>query len=381
MSTTKVPEIAKLGPNNYPQWSGEMQAWLRASQLWRLVSGDLKCPTMPDKVTDEYTTKNEQWLEKAEKASGWIYLMVEPEQRIHLTGIQDDPVKMWTKLEEIHMAKKAGARFNAYDDLFSIRKKEEESLMSVTNRIDSAMRTIQNLRPQGFTLDKLDEELTSMAMIRSLPDDYASFVSSLLVMDKLEKSTIQQAFHTEETQRRRRAETESSDKALSTVPQPSTNLHCDFCDRDGHILSKCYKYLKAQKDAKKPHSQKKDKARAAAEDVSKVQESAGVVSLHTTTTSKTHDDSDDDELGFTVIDVDPDLDSEEFAGISAGTDPRTYKQAMNSPDVLHWKKAMLEEINALLQNGTWEIVRLPEGEKAIGSGWGIQDQMECRWLY
>jgi hypothetical protein len=80
-------------------------------------------------------------------------------------------------------------------------------------------------------------------------------------------------------------------------------------------------------------------------------------------------DDSDDELGFTVIDVDPDLESEEFAGISAGTDPRTYKQAMNSPDMLHWKKAMLEEINALLQNGTWEIVRLPEGEKAIGSGW------------
>jgi hypothetical protein len=51
------------------------------------------------------------------------------------------------------------------------------------------------------------------------------------------------------------------------------------------------------------------------------------------------------------------------------SDPRTYKQAMNSPDVVHWKMAMLEEINALLQNGTWDIVRLPEGEKAIGSGW------------
>jgi len=77
-----------------------------------------------------------------------------------------------------------------------------------------------------------------MAMIRSLPDDYASFVSSLLVMDKLEKSAIHQAFHTEETQRRRRAETESSDKAFSTVPQPSTTLHCDFCDRDGHYTFK-----------------------------------------------------------------------------------------------------------------------------------------------
>jgi gag-polypeptide of LTR copia-type len=105
---------------------------------------------------------------------------------------------MWTRLEEIHMAKKAGARFNAYDDLFSIRKKEEESLMSVTNRIDSAIHTIQNLRPQGFTLDKLDEELASMAMICSLPDDYLSFVSSLLLMDKLEKSTIHQAFQRDE---------------------------------------------------------------------------------------------------------------------------------------------------------------------------------------
>jgi len=83
-------------------------------------------------------------------------------------------------------------------------------------------------------------------------------------------------------------------------------------------------------------------------------------------------DDSDDELSlsaFTVIDIDPDLESDEFAGLSAGTDPRTYKQAMNSPDVLHWKKAMLEEINALIQNGTWDIVRLPEGEKAIGSGW------------
>ena len=274
-----------------------MQAWLRASQLWRLVSGDLtrpEKPVKPDPDNDTYTSKDDQWLEKAEKASGWIFLMVEPEQRIHFTGIEDNPVKMWTKLEEVHMAKQAGARFNAYDDLFSIRKKEEESLMSVTNRIDSAVRTIQNLHPKDFTLEKLDEELASMAMIRSLPDDYSSFVSSLLLMDKLEKSTIQQAFHTEETQRRRRSETDESAAALSTSSKSSSKEHCDFCDRDGHTLPKCFKYQKAQKEAKKPRFQNKDKARAAAEqsqDTSKVQETAGrVVSLHTTTTTKTHND-------------------------------------------------------------------------------------------
>jgi len=293
MSSTKGPDITKLGPNNYSQWSGEMQAWLRASELWRVVSGDLKCLEKPDPITEAYISKNDLWLGKMEKASGWIYLMVEPEQRIHITSLQDDPVKMWTKLEEIHMAKRAGARFNAYDDLFSIRKKEDESLMSVTNRIDSAMRTIQNLRPKGFSLDELDEELASMAMIRSLPDDYSSFVSSLLLMDKLKKDIIHQAFHTEETQRRRRAETEDSTSTALNISNSSSG-NCGFCDKPGHTMDKCYKYQRAQKDARKPRSKNKDKARAVAEqthDASNVQETAGrVVSLHTTTTSKTYND-------------------------------------------------------------------------------------------
>ena len=165
---SKGPDITKLGANNYPQWSGEMQAWLHANQLWRLFSGHLTCPAKPETITEAYTDKDDQWLEKAERAAGWIYLMVEHDQRIHLASIQDDPVKMWIKLEKIHMAKQAGAHFNAYDDLFSIRK-EEESLMSLTNRIDTAMHTIQKLRPTDFTLAKLDDELLSMAMIHSLP--------------------------------------------------------------------------------------------------------------------------------------------------------------------------------------------------------------------
>jgi len=74
-----------------------MKPWLYAYQLWSVVSGDFKCSTRPNEITDDYTTKDELWAERAEKASGWIYLMVE--QRIHLTGIDDDPVKMWTKLE------------------------------------------------------------------------------------------------------------------------------------------------------------------------------------------------------------------------------------------------------------------------------------------
>ena len=60
-------------------------------------------------------------------------------------------------MEAAHLSKKPGARFNAYDDLFSIRKQEDETLVTLGVRIEKAMQTIQNLRTPGFTIEKLDE--------------------------------------------------------------------------------------------------------------------------------------------------------------------------------------------------------------------------------
>lgn len=190
MSLKNILAIAKLNNSNYPQWVGEVSAYFRSQHLLKLIKGLELRPTEPSAITSAYTAQVKAWEDKEEEAAGIIFLVVEQDQRIHLTGIEDDPVKMWKKLEGVHMARRAGARFNAYDDLFSIRKKEDESLMSLTNRIDGAIRTIQNLRPKDFTLQALDEELQSMAMIRSLPDDYSNFVSSLLIMDKLDKATV-----------------------------------------------------------------------------------------------------------------------------------------------------------------------------------------------
>ena len=36
-----------------------------------------------------------------------------------------------------------------------------------------------------------------------------------------------------------------------------------------------------------------------------------------------------------------------------------------------WSNAMLEEIHALGENYTWDLVDLPEGKKSIGSKWVI----------
>jgi len=192
--------FAKLNGTNYSSWVGDMKSFLHLSGVWRNVSGDSKHPEPSSPPASDHPAKLEAWLEKHEKVAGIIYAMVEHDQKVHFSGIDDDPVKMWAKLAEVHMQKKPGTRFNAYDDLFSIRKQEDESLQTLINRVDQALRTIKDLRPADFTLDKLDAELASMALIRALPEEYNTFVSSLLLQDKLEKDAITQAFVTEDMQ-------------------------------------------------------------------------------------------------------------------------------------------------------------------------------------
>src|SRR6266567_250769 len=101
---------------------------------------------------------------------------------------------------------KSNTRFNAYDDLFSIRKQDDETLVGLGVRIEKAMQTIQNLRSSKFTIEQLDEELQCMALIRALPEEYRHLSSSLLLMDKLDKNVILQAFRSEELNRQHQVE-------------------------------------------------------------------------------------------------------------------------------------------------------------------------------
>jgi hypothetical protein len=52
-------------------------------------------------------------------------------------------------------------------------------------------------------------------------------------------------------------------------------------------------------------------------------------------------------------------------------EPKTYHDAIKSPNHTHWQQAMTEEYNSLLQNQTWSLTTLPQGRTAI----------ECKWTY
>ena len=48
--------------------------------------------------------------------------------------------------------------------------------------------------------------------------------------------------------------------------------------------------------------------------------------------------------------------------------PNIFHEALSH---LGWRSAMIEEMNALDENGIWDLVQLPIGKKAI----------ECRWVF
>ena len=51
--------------------------------------------------------------------------------------------------------------------------------------------------------------------------------------------------------------------------------------------------------------------------------------------------------------------------------PKTYEEAINSPNAKEWKEAMDAEFQALLTNDTWDLRPLPPGRQPI----------QCKWVY
>ena len=51
-----------------------------------------------------------------------------------------------------------------------------------------------------------------------------------------------------------------------------------------------------------------------------------------------------------------------FAAKQEEAAPRTFREAMKRPDADQWLTAAQDEIQAHLDNGTWELVQLPPGK-------------------
>ena len=58
------------------------------------------------------------------------------------------------------------------------------------------------------------------------------------------------------------------------------------------------------------------------------------------------------------------------------TEPRNYKEALNSTNAQQWKQAMEKELEAIEENETWELTNLPKGRRAVGSKWVFKEKRD-----
>jgi hypothetical protein len=237
--------IQHLNGNNYITWSKEMKALLRSKGLWRLIDGKELRPSAGAK-------EQEAWDIKQDKAAGELMLNLMPDQRVHIRAQQDNPTAAWKALEMLYVQQKASTRFVAYDEFFTIRKRPDESLPALSARVEQTMARIQQLRPSTFDLKTSDAELSCMAMMHALGDEYKHFTSSLALLTDLVKVKVKAAFQTEEINRRPRPDASPTSALSTSIPtcrcDPSSS--CAFCDKAGHCQCKCYALQRAKETFK-----------------------------------------------------------------------------------------------------------------------------------
>ncbi|KZP20376.1 hypothetical protein FIBSPDRAFT_891911 [Athelia psychrophila] len=133
-----LPTYPKLDETNYANWSVDTKALLQSQMLWRLVNETQTKPKADSSDAPErklQQTALDNWEDRAERACA------------------DDPVAIWKALKSVHEAQQPGNRYNAYNDLFSIKKRDNESLSALIMRTEQGIHLIKALRPEtGFDI-------------------------------------------------------------------------------------------------------------------------------------------------------------------------------------------------------------------------------------
>jgi hypothetical protein len=55
-------------------------------------------------------------------------------------------------------------------------------------------------------------------------------------------------------------------------------------------------------------------------------------------------------------------------------EPKTFKQAMESPENIKWKESMITEITELVNQETWDLIKIPHNSKTLNI-------LKGKWVY
>lgn len=229
-------QIEKLDDDNYDGWKVHMKSVLIHSELWTYVSGTT---AMPEAVANQAP-----WKAKDEKALATILLSVKTSQLLHVKNCKSSS-EAWKKLEEVHSPRGPARKVTLFKNLLNLKMSENTTMASHLHNFFDLFEKITEVDI------KLQDELLTVILLSSLPQDYENFVIAMESRDELPTALQLKTKLIEESKRREGEKThEGAEMAFFSKrsqqkrsPQPQKNRtvsgKCYKCHKHGHYASSC----------------------------------------------------------------------------------------------------------------------------------------------
>jgi hypothetical protein len=279
-----------LTSNNYFQWKSHMEDLLRSKGLYQITLGKEIALTDDDKKA--------KWDNRNDEARGLIGMSISLDLRYHLQGI-DDPKETWNTIKsmfsklniiraqqlENQILTLSPSDFSCLGDYLSkfktlkilceeckIVMEEQRCIYLILSKLGSAYSVFVStfyamkealgksyVKPtlQSFCASLIREEdkLLQLGVIKTVGTS-----NKVLVAQQKDKPKYPKKQHPHYNNKQPKgpkpAQTASApngDKG-EKYKSKNTNRHCNFCNKDGHDESKCFKKMAALEAAMKKHN-------------------------------------------------------------------------------------------------------------------------------
>lgn len=221
-------KIEKLNGKNYIVWSKQMEWQLAAKGLWKYVKSTV---TLPGTAHATYTRI------KKEKDSCIALIGCSIESQIvPMIIAEDDPHKMWKKLETSFKSSCSAAKHTLRAKLMSLKMKSKDSIRNYANEISFIEHELT------FAGHVVDEEDKKFVLLNGLREEFN--MKKAILQEKLGTTSFEALIasleqYEQEYKRNGSGSGSSSAPAFITAAAPTKKKSCYLCKKP-HYMDRCW---------------------------------------------------------------------------------------------------------------------------------------------